>query len=154
MRKLLALITVLLLGLSVAKAQDLAGSWVGVSGGFPGLNLHFGVSDAISQGIDLRLNGSFIYTGAFGLGADVLVAIPAELDQPVAVYGGGGPYATFGGAAGFGFGLALFVGGEYRLGNVGFAPGGGIFAELGPALAFAPEFGVGFLGRLGFNYHF
>ncbi|MBS3934517.1 MAG: hypothetical protein KGZ35_09180 [Truepera sp.] len=153
MRKLLALITVILLSLSVAKAQDLAGSWVGVSGGFPGFNLHFGLNDAISQGIDLRLNGSFTYTGAFGLGADVLVAIPAELDQPIAVYGGGGPYATFGGAAGFGFGLALFVGGEYRLGDIGFAPGG-IFAELGPSLGFAPSFGVGFVGRLGFNYHF
>ncbi|MBS3967940.1 MAG: hypothetical protein KGZ60_11850 [Truepera sp.] len=153
MRKLLTLITVLLLSLSVATAQDLTGSWVGVSGGFPGFNLHFGLNDVVSQGVDLRLNGSFTYTGAFGLGADVLVAIPAELDQPVAIYGGGGPFATFGGAAGFGFGLALFVGGEYRLGDVGFAPGG-IFAELGPSLGFVPNFGVGFVGRLGFNYHF
>ncbi len=151
MRKL-ALMAVLVFSLGLATAQN-ESYWAGVSGGFPGLNLHFGLNDVVSQGVDLRINGTFTYAGAFGLGADVLAALPIELEGPVVIYGGGGPYALFGGAGGFGFGLTLFVGGEYRLADVGFAPGG-IFLEVGPALRFAPTFGGDFVGRFGFNYHF
>lgn len=151
MRKLLTvMIVAVCLGVATAQTESY---WAGVSGGFPGFNLHFGVNDVISQDIHLRLNGSFTYTGSFGLGADALVVFPVELDAPATVYAGGGPFATFGGGGAIGFGLGLFVGGEYRLVDIGFAPGG-IFAELGPSLGFVPNFGVGFVGRLGFNYHF
>jgi hypothetical protein len=126
--------------------------WAGVSGGFPGFNLHFGVHDLISPGIDGRATLSFTYVGAFGLGADVLIALPVEVEGPFNIYGGGGLFGAFGGG-GTAFGLNLFVGGEYRLVDANF-PQGGLFLELGPALLVAPGFGAGFNGRLGFNYHF
>jgi hypothetical protein len=52
-----------------------------------------------------------------------------------------------------GLSIDAFVGGEYRLGEIGL-PEGGVFLEVGPAVQVVPAFGFGFIGRLGFNYHF
>jgi hypothetical protein len=152
MRKFtLALLTVMVLCLGSAFAQT--GYWGGVSFGFPGVNVHFGIED-LTPAFDLRANLGFSYFGGgFTLGADALFALPIETTAPIDVYAGGGPLIAAGGAAGFGFGINVLAGLEYRLTELNF-PEGGVFVEIGPTLLFVPAFGGGFVGRAGFNYHF
>ena len=152
MRRLfIGLLTVLVLGAGTASAQ----MWAGISSGFPfGVTLHFGLEDVLSPGIDVRANGTVGFAGAFGVGADVLIGLPVNVpDIPIDVYAGGGPAVAFAGAGGFALAVNAFAGVEYRLGQVGFDPGG-VFLEVGPTIVLVPAFGAGFVGRLGFNYHF
>jgi len=151
MRKLLiSLLAVAVLGAGSAFAQS--GYWAGVSAGWPGAALHFGVENAVA-GLDLRANVSSTYGFTLGLGADVLYGLDVDLGAlPLDTYLGGGLSVVFvPGAVGFGGGL--FGGIEYRLGELGL-PEGGIFFEVGPSFLIVPAFGFGVGARLGFNYHF
>jgi hypothetical protein len=149
MRKLLiSLLAVATLGSGAALAQ---GTWAGVSVGWPGAALHFGVENVIGQG-DVRANLGYTYIGGFSFGADALFPLQVDTgDVNLGVYAGGG--VAFGFGVGFSAGINLLVGGEYRLVDAGL-PEGGVFFEAGPTIAFAPGFGFGVAGRLGFNYHF
>jgi len=153
MRKLLvSLITVVALGAGVASAQG--AYWAGVSAGYPGASLHFGIED-IAPDFSVRINAGYNYigTGGFSLGVDGLYGLPVDLgDTPIDVYAGGGVGIGVGGGA-LGLGVNLFVGGEFNLATAGL-PEGGVFLEVGPSIAVIPNFGFGVLGRLGFNYHF
>jgi hypothetical protein len=152
MRKLLvSLIAVAALGTGAAFAQG--GYWAGVSAGFPGAALHFGIDD-VAPALAVRLNAGYNYigTGGFALGVDALYDLPVDLgDAPIAVYAGGGLGIGIG--AGVALGINLFVGGEFSLAQAGL-PEGGVFLEVGPAIGIIPNFGFGVAGRLGFNYHF
>lgn len=161
MRKfIVTLVAVSVLGLGGAFAQVVAVDadvdtpyWAGISSGFPfGANLHFGVADAFGEGMDVRVNTS-LGMGFFGVGGDLLFDLPVDTGTtPIDVYLGGGPtVAIAAGAAGFG--VNLFGGAEYRLHEAGF-PAGGVFAEVGPSIAFVPAFIAGANVKLGFNYHF
>ncbi len=158
MRKILiALFAVAMIGGGSALAQDMGMGthyWVGLSGGYPGAEAHFGVRD-VAPNLSVRGNLGFGYFGyGFTVGADVLYALPVDTgDVPIEVYAGGGPTAAFGYNGGLAFGVNVFGGVEYRLGDVGFEPGG-VFFEAGPGIYFTPNFFAGFIGRLGFNYHF
>jgi hypothetical protein len=157
MRKvLIALFAVAMIGGGSALAQDMMGThyWAGVSAGYPGAEFHFGVSD-VAPSFSVRANLGFGYFGyGFTAGVDALYALPVDTgDLPINVYAGGGPTAAFGYTGGLAFGLNVFAGAEYRLGQVGFEPGG-VFFEAGPGIYFTPNFFAGFVGRLGFNYHF
>ncbi len=157
MRKTLAmLLAVALLGLGSAFAQDdmmMANSfWAGASGGFPGVQAHFGVENVVS-GLDIRLNVGFNYGAPAGVyaGVDLLYGLPVNMgDLPLDIYVGGGPSVNF---APFGLTIAALVGGEYRLGDVGL-PEGGVFAEVGGGVTVLPAFAPAFGAKLGFNYHF
>jgi hypothetical protein len=161
MRKFfVSLFAVSVLGLGGALAQVITTEadvdtpfWAGFSTGYPfGGNLHFGLSDAMGEGMDVRVNTS-LGLGFFGLGADLLFDLPVETGTtPVDVYLGGGPSVGFVAGA-VGFGVNLFGGAEYRLTEAGFSEGG-VFAEVGPSLAFVPAFAAGASVKLGFNYHF
>ena len=91
MRKLLiSLFAVAALGTGAAFAQS--GYWAGVSAGWPGAVVHFGVENVFA-GLDVRANVGYQYVGVagFGLGADVLYGL--ELDTgalPLDTYVGGG----------------------------------------------------------------
>jgi hypothetical protein len=152
MRKLLvSLIAVAALGTGAAFAQG--GYWAGVSAGFPGAALHFGIDD-VAPALAVRLNAGYNYigTGGFALGVDALYDLPVDLgDAPIAVYAGGGLGIGIG--AGVALGINLFVGGEFSLAQAGL-PEGGVFLEVGPAIGIIPNFGFGVAGRLGFNSHF
>ncbi|HLU82358.1 MAG TPA: hypothetical protein VKZ43_03065 [Trueperaceae bacterium] len=152
MRKLLvSLIAVAALGTGATFAQG--SYWAGVSAGYPGAALHFGI-DNVAPGFAVRLNAGYNYigTGGFALGVDALYDLPVDLgDTPVTVYAGGGVGLGIG--AGVALGVNLFVGGEFSLAQAGL-PEGGVFLEVGPAIAVIPNFGFGVAGRLGFNYHF
>ena len=159
MRKLLiSLFAVAALGTGAAFAQS--GYWAGVSAGWPGAVVHFGVENVFS-GIDVRANVGYQYVGVagFGLGADVLYGLNVDTGTlPLDTYVGGG--LQFGIGSGGSLGLGAFGGIEYRLGEVGL-PEGGVFLEVGPSLGyrFAPvapatSLYFDFIGRLGFNYHF
>jgi hypothetical protein len=161
MRKFfVSLVAVSVLGLGGAFAQVVTTQadvdspyWAGFSTGFPfGANLHFGLSDALGEGMDVRVNSS-LGLGFFGIGADLLFDLPVDTGTtPVDVYFGGGPNVGF--VAGIAIvGLDLFGGAEYRLTEAGFAAGG-VFAEVGPSLTFVPAFTAGANVKLGFNYHF
>lgn len=158
MRKvLIALFAVMLIGGGSALAQDMdmgTNYWVGLSAGYPGAAFHFGVEN-LTPNLAGRFNLGVSYFGsAIELGADALYTLPVDMGTtPATVYVGGGPDIGIGWAGGFAAGLNVFVGGEYLLtqANMGNA---GVFAEMGPAVRFAPGFGAGFVGRLGFNYHF
>lgn len=153
MRKLLiTLITIAALGTGGAFAQS--GFWAGVSGGFPGAQVHFGVENAFA-GLDVRANlGYAFFAGnTFGFGVDVLYGLDVDTGMtPIDVYVGGGPNFSFGGGN-LGVAIDAFAGGEYRLGEIGL-PEGGVFLEVGPAVQVVPAFTFSFIGRLGFNYHF
>ena len=155
MRKLLiSLIMVAALGATSAFAQS--GYWAGVSAGYPGAKLHFGVENVFA-GLDLRGNLGFGYIGSsLELGVSVLYGL--ELDTgmvPLDVYAGGGPTlgVTLGDDGGFLSALEAFAGAEYRLGDLGLEQGG-VFLELGPRIQFTPDFKFVPVGRLGFNWHF
>ncbi len=152
MRKVLvSLIAVAALGTGAAFAQG--GYWAGVSAGYPGAALHFGIDD-IAPALAVRLNAGYNYigTGGFALGVDALYDLPVDLgDTPIAVYAGGGVGIGIG--AGVALGVNVFVGGEFSLAQAGL-PEGGVFLEVGPAIGIIPNFGFGVSGRLGFNYHF
>jgi hypothetical protein len=159
MRKLiLSLLAVAVLGAGSAFAQS--GMWAGVSAGYPGAVLHFGVENVFA-GLDVRANVGYQYLGVagVGLGADVLYGL--EIDTgvlPLDTYVGGG--LQFGIGGGGSLGLGVFGGIEYRLGEIGL-PEGGVFLEVGPSIGYrlnpgagVSSFGFDFLGRLGFNYYF
>ncbi len=152
MRKVLvSLIAVAALGTGAAFAQG--GYWAGVSAGYPGAALHFGIDD-IAPALAVRLNAGYNYigTGGFALGVDALYDLPVDMgDTPIAVYAGGGVGIGIG--AGVALGVNVFVGGEFSLAQAGL-PEGGVFLEVGPAIGIIPNFGFGVSGRLGFNYHF
>jgi hypothetical protein len=162
MRKLLvSIFAVSVLGLGGAFAQVVTVDteadtpyWAGISSGFPfGANLHFGLSDALGEDMDVRVNTS-LGVGFFGVGADLLFGLPIETGTtPVDVYLGGGPNVAVGFGGGAAVGVNLFGGAEYRLTDAGFAAGG-IFAEVGPSLVFVPVFVPIANVKLGFNYHF
>lgn len=171
MRKLLVIAaSVFLLTAGAAFAQedetalDVApdgDSWVGASTGYPlGLTAHYGLGDALGDGIDLRFNGKFYFLGVPGIstfsgtvGADALFNIPVDADD-LSVYAGAGPSVGFttgnliGGLSLGAQGLAgaeylvteeIGLFGEFRLG-VGFVTGSPIYPDLNFAF--------------GANYHF
>jgi hypothetical protein len=150
MRKLIiSLLAVAILGSGAAFAQT--GTWAGVSVGWPGAALHFGVEN-IATNLDVRANLGYAYAGGFAFGVDALYNINLQTDLPeFSTYAGGGIGFAFG--EGLSAGVGLLVGGEYRLVEAGI-PQGGVFFEAGPTFAITPEFLFGFGGRLGFNYHF
>ena len=163
MRKTVLLLTVFALLVGGAFAQDdqvvvitepesIESYWATVALGYPlGLSFGVGVNDLINNDIDARGLLSVAFDGDFGIGADLLFDIPANVGTDIDLYAGGGPALTFGGD--FLLGIKLFAGGEYRLGGIGL-PEGGVYAELGPTLRFAPNFGGGLNTRVGVNYHF
>lgn len=164
MRKLLlSLFMLAALGFGTASAQDAFGATValssdyyagaslgaGLPGGF-GANLHFGISNLLTEGIGARFSAG--YAGGFALGADVIANLPVNTgDAPLGIYAGGGLGIAFKSTTRVG--LGIFVGGEYRLVNAGFSDGG-IFLELGPAFSIAGGGGASFNLKTGFNYHF
>ncbi|MEJ2289470.1 MAG: hypothetical protein P8Y02_12670 [Deinococcales bacterium] len=168
MRKvLITLLAITALGAGAAFAQNGMGSqyWAGVSAGYPGASVHFGVSD-VAPNLSVRANLGYGYAGhgtagyGFTVGLDGMYNLPVNTgDLPLTVYAGLGPTAGFGytasstSSAEFAFGLNAFAGAEYRLGQIGFEPGG-VFFEAGPAIYFVPSAWVDFVGRVGFNYHF
>lgn len=152
MRKfIISLVAVAVLGTGAAFAQS--GYWAGVSAGYPGAAVHFGV-DNIAPGFAVRLNAGFNYIGTqgFALGVDALYDLPVNMgDTPIDLYVGGGLGIGIG--AGVALGVNLFVGGEFSLAQAGL-PEGGVFLEVGPSIGVVPAFGFGVSGRVGFNYHF
>jgi len=152
MRKLvITLIAVAALGTGAAFAQS--GYWAGVSAGFPGAALHFGI-DNIAPGFAVRLNAGYAYIAptGFAIGVDALYDLPVDLgDAPVTVYAGGGVGLGIGG--GVSLAINLFGGAEFSLAQAGL-PEGGVFLEVGPSINVVPAFRFGVVGRLGFNYHF
>jgi len=151
MRKLvLSLLAVAVLGAGAAFAQS--GLWAGISSGWPGAALHFGVEN-VFEGVDVRANVTSTYGLTFGLGADALYGLELDVGAlPLDTYVGGGLDLLFVPGA-FGVSLDAFGGIEYRLGELGL-PEGGIFLEVGPTILVVPAFGFGIDARLGFNYHF
>lgn len=165
MRKLMTLlVTALLLGASAGFAQDddavttvpvddvvTENYWGGVSFGYPSISAHFGIKDVLGQGGDVRANLGFGYgyLGGFTLGADALFDIALNVDAPLGLYVGGGPYIGVGVITSFG--LQGVAGLEYRLSDMDFNSGA-VFLELGPT--FGSPFGFNFVGRAGFNYYF
>ena len=123
MRKLLvSLIAVAALGTGAAFAQG--GYWAGVSVGYPGAALHFGIDD-IAPSLAVRLNAGYNYigTGGFALGVDALYDLPVDLgDTPIDVYAGGGVGIGIG--SGIALGVNVFVGGEFSLAQAGLPEGG------------------------------
>ena len=177
MRKVLIAVVGALLLTGVAFAQDEdtvdvapnGDTWLGASTGYPfGLTAHYGLGDALGDGVDLRFNGRFAFSGdlvsstiGFNLGADALFAIPVDSDE-VHVYAGAGPSLGFaattynagvtgGNLGGFVVGAQGLAGAEYLLTDQI-----GLFGELrvgftyvtGINFAFAPTL------ALGANYHF
>lgn len=128
--------------------------WVGFSAGYPGADFHFGINDVMPS-FSVRANLGFGYFGyGFTAGLDGLYHLPINTgDLPINPYLGLGPTVAFGYLGGFGVGADVFGGLEYRLGQIGFEPGG-VFFEVGPAFYFVPGFVAGVFGRFGFNYHF
>ena len=155
MRKLLiSLVLIAALGAGGAFAQS--GYWAGVSSGWPGAQLHFGVENVVA-GLDVRGNLGFAYFGSYlEVGASVLYDLGLDTGAvPLDVYVGGGPSVgfVFGGVGGFVTSLEAFGGAEYRLSDLGL-PEGGVFLELGPKIVITPVFSFVPAARLGFNWHF
>jgi hypothetical protein len=152
MRKLLiSMIAIVALGTGAAFAQT--GTWAGVSLGWPGAALHFGLEN-VAPNLDVRANLGYTYigTGGFSFGVDALYNLNLDTGMaPLSTYVGGGLGLGFG--AGFSAGIGLLAGAEYRLIDAGL-PEGGVFFEVGPTIGLAGGFAFGFAGRLGFNYHF
>ena len=149
MRKLvLSLLAVAVLGAGTAFAQS--GLWAGISTGWPGAAVHFGVEN-VFEGIDVRANVTTTYGLTFGLGVDGIYGLDLDVGTlPLDTYVGGG-LDLFVGT--FGVGINAFGGIEYRLGELGL-PEGGIFLEVGPNFRVVPGFVFGIDAHLGFNYHF
>lgn len=157
MRKLLlGLLAALVLGSGTAFAQS--GFFAGLSGGYPGAAIHFGVEDVITPGLDLRANIGYAYAGASGpsFGVDGLYGLDVDTGEvPVDIYAGGGLGLVFGEA----LAIKALVGGEYRFFEIDL-PELGAFLEVGPSFgidldtADAYEPGFGFDARVGVNYHF
>lgn len=160
MRKVLfALVTAALVTGGAAFAQGMnmgAQYFAGLSVGYPGVSAHFGMSD-IAPNLSIRADLGYAYSGVtgsgFSFGVDGIYDLPVSTGNvPVTVYAGLGPTAVVNGS--FNLGVNVFAGAEYRLGQVGFEPGG-VFFEAGPAIYFVPSpVQADFVGRLGFNYHF
>lgn len=178
MRKLLVIAaSVFLLTAGAAFAQedetalDVApdgDSWVGASTGYPfGLTAHYGLGDALGDGIDLRFNGQFAFSGnfvssaiGFNIGADALFNIPVEVDD-LSVYAGAGPKLGFavastnlgaggGSIGGFQLGAQGLAGAEYLITDEI-----GLFGELRIGFAYlAGDIGFDPALFLGANYHF
>lgn len=158
MRKLLlGLLAALVLGSGAAFAQT--GFWAGLSGGYPGAAVHFGVESLGVENLDARLNLGYAYAADDGLsfGVDALYGLDLDTGEvPVDVYVGGG----FGLVVSKAFALKALVGGEYRFGELG-VPELGAFLEVGPSFGFdmdgddaVDSGGFGFDARVGVNYHF
>ncbi len=151
------LIAALVMSLGVAFADEghdeETAYWAGVSLGYPGAAVHFGINDVIGEGIDARVNLGYLYGGqispGFGVGVDVLLALTEV--EGINVYGGGGVVVQV--ASEFGVGVELLVGGEYDLKEVVGAPVSA-FAEVGPVVNLVPDFAVDFGLRVGANYGF
>lgn len=155
-RVLITLLAITAVGAGAAFAQGNQ-YWAGISTGAPGTTVHFGVSD-VAPSLSVRADLGYGYLGAFNgftVGADGLYNLPINMsDMPVTVYAGLGPMIASSYNGDFGFGGNLFVGAEYRLGQVGFQPGG-IFLEAGPNFMVAGgSFYTNLYAALGFNYHF
>jgi len=149
MRKLIiSLLAVAVLGAGAAFAQS--GTWAGVSAGWPGAALHFGLKNVV-QNLDVRANLGYNYVGGFSFGVDALYALNLDTGpEPINTYLGAGVGFAFG--VGLVPSLNILVGAEYRLVEANL-PQGGVFFEAGPAISVSP-FVLGFSGRIGFNYHF
>jgi len=140
---------------SNASAQN----WFGVRSGYPlGVTLHYGISNALSNGFDLRVSGRITAHGGaarFGLGVDALGTVAQE--GPFTVYLGAGPAIEFGNGGAW-LDIHALAGGEFRFVDLGLAPLGlfieatlgGSFGLGSGATAQIPTFGA----ALGFNYHF
>ena len=123
--------------------------WAGISFGYPGIYGHFGLKDVLGAGGDVRANLGYAYAGGgFVLSADALFDIALNVDAPLGLYLGGGPYINVG--DGFSVGIEGLAGLEYRLIDFGFTPGA-VFFELGPAIGTG---GFDFISRVGFAYYF
>lgn len=151
MRKmLLSLLAALVLSGGVAFAQQ-QGMWAGLSFGYPGAAVHFGVENVV-ESLDVRANLGYVYTGdgTVSFGVDALYDLDVDVDDaPVDIYVGGGVGATFDGT----FSIKALGGAEYRLLDVG-VPELGVFFEAGPVMSFGEDDGFGLDARLGVNYHF
>ncbi len=158
MRKLLITLTVIAaLGTGGVFAQS--GYWAGVSAGYPGAQVHFGVENVFAN-MDVRGNLGFAYLGSYlEVGANVLYPLNVDTGTiPLDVYVGGGPSFGFVFAGALVVGVEAFAGIEYRLIDLGL-PEGGVFFEVGPKFVFVTAGGLsgsafGPMGRLGFNWHF
>ena len=123
--------------------------WAGLSAGYPGAAVHFGIDDVADE-LAVRFNLGYTYAGNFSIGADALYDLDVDTDgAPIDVYVGGGVGAAF--ADGGGFSVKALAGGEFFLADAGLDQLG-VFAEVGPAITFGGGFGID--GRLGVNYHF
>lgn len=172
MRKvLMALLALAMLGAGSAFAQDVdvdvdvnlpEGDWAGVSIGFPGIGLHYGLDDFLGNDLDLRANVGIAFFGYLNVtvGADVLFEFDlADIDE-LKTYAGAGADVGFlsaGAVSGFSAGVNVLGGAEYRFDEFG------VFGELEigfgfGSVSYAGVSGGAFLlspgGRVGFNYHF
>ena len=151
-------ILVLVLAALLLAGTSHAQNWFGVRSGYPlGVTLHYGMSNAIGGGADLRISGRVVSGGgstSFGVSADALWRVFA--DGPVRAYVGAGPTLEFGpGRADLG--VQGLVGGEFRFRDLGL-PQLGLFLEgsagasisLSGGSARIPTFGA----ALGFNWWF
>lgn len=178
MRKLLVIAaSIFLLTAGAAFAQDEdtvdiapdGDTWIGASTGYPfGLTVHYGLGDALGDGVDLRFNGRFNFSGGltestigFNVGADALFNIPVDAED-IQVYVGAGPSLGFalttytagidgGSLGGFALGAQGVAGAEYFV-----DPQIGIFGELRVGFAYVTGFNFDFAPTLalGANYHF
>lgn len=174
MRKVLIAVVgaLLLTGVAFAQNDDTAldvapsgDTWVGLSTGYPlGLTAHYGLGDALGDGIDLRFNGKFSFFGGlvssgfgFNIGADALFAIPVDSEN-LSVYAGAGPNIGFASSTvssvttgGFAVGAQALAGAEYDV-----AEQIGVFGEfrLGFAYITSLNFSADPTLALGVNYHF
>lgn len=151
----LAATLVLFFASSSASAQN----WFGVRSGYPlGVTLHYGMSNALSNGFDLRVSGRVTAHGGsarFGIGIDAMTTVAQE--GPFNVYLGAGPAIEFGNGGAW-LDIHALAGGEFRFVDFGLAPLGlfveatlgGSFGLGSGATAQIPTFGA----ALGFNYHF
>lgn len=160
---ILGLLAALVLGGGAAFAQT--GAWGGLSGGYPGAAVHFGVEDVGVENLDARVNLGYAYAGAdgFALGLDGLYGLNLDTgDLAADIYVGAGVGTVLGEA----FAVKALVGGEYRLADLGLSQVG-LFLEVGPSYGFdlndddldeddneIYDGGFGFDARLGVNYHF
>jgi len=155
--RILSLVAALVL-LTVASSAS-AQNWFGVRSGYPlGVTLHYGISNALSNGFDLRVSGRITAHGGsarFGIGVDAMGTVAQE--GPFSAYIGAGPAIEFGNGGAW-LDIHALAGGEFRFVDFGLAPLGlfieatlgGSFGLGSGAAAQIPTFGA----ALGFNYHF
>ena len=153
-RLMLIFAALAVLALGTANGQ---GNWFGLRSGYPlGVTLHYGMANAFSPGVDMRISANLRIRGgdvSFGVGVDALSVVMVE--GPFEVYVGGGPSLDFGGRGAL-FGVHGLAGGEFRFRDLNLEQLG-IFIELalGAAIGIGrpsiiPTFGgaVGFNGRV------